>query len=403
MPELTPARVCACAVALLLAGAPAWADVILLKDGRRLEGKLTDKGLQLEVKTKDGLVLVDKKEIAELQVAGTPADGEGGDGTAKQAEPAPAPAPGAGAAAAPGAAPGPAPGPSPAKPPETRMGKANQVRDGLRSSNEETKIAALGEVGAGKFDEMAPDVVRILQAAPTEPVSAAARGALLKLDPMRAVAELAKVVRPSPSAAILAAAPPVCQAARTKEAAELLATIWFGKYGPASDRAREAMKAMRGPAILVVASKLLALDCGQFTYLDSRAFLIAFLKECPSRDRTALLALRKNIDSANMGCGLQDQAVEALVAMGNCVIPMMLDALANGDGTAAAKAQQVLQKVTGQNFHARDQKSWLAWWASNRKRIEDELKAQEADEKKKADEEAKAAEAKRKGGGGEAK
>ncbi|MBI5366272.1 MAG: hypothetical protein HZA54_04480 [Planctomycetes bacterium] len=371
----------AAAAALLLAlPLPAAADTILLKDGRKLEGKMTDQGTHVEMKTKDGVVRIDKKEIAEIEVSGTPGDGD--------------------AAAA---APGPQADAAGDKPPAGRpapvsMGKVNELRDRLRAKEDGERIAAATEAGQLGAHALIPDLVKLLQGAPAAGLAAACRHALVRLDPKKTVPELAKALKPSPSAALLEAAIPLCAAARSKESAEVLGQIWMLKMGTASDQARAALLAMRGPALLMVAANLARLDMGNFDLVERRRPLIAFLKDCPSREKPVIAALTRNLSSTNFGCGLQAEAAEALVAIGSPTIPYLLPLLQNGDSMAAPKAQEVLTKLTGQTYHQRDMASWGKWFNANKKRLEDEDKVKAAEEKAKEDAAARAAEALRAGG-----
>lgn len=59
---------------LLLAAAPAWADVVELEGGGRLEGEVTDRGDRIEVETAVGRVVVSKDEVARIEASATPLD-----------------------------------------------------------------------------------------------------------------------------------------------------------------------------------------------------------------------------------------------------------------------------------------------------------------------------------------
>ncbi len=58
----------------LVVGAPALADVVHLKSGRTLEGEVTDKGDEVEVKLKYGTTTIKKEEIDHIEKVQTPAD-----------------------------------------------------------------------------------------------------------------------------------------------------------------------------------------------------------------------------------------------------------------------------------------------------------------------------------------
>ncbi len=58
------------ALALVLASAlaaPAWADIVHLKDGRKIEGKVTDLGERIKIERKIGSILVNKEDVLRIE------------------------------------------------------------------------------------------------------------------------------------------------------------------------------------------------------------------------------------------------------------------------------------------------------------------------------------------------